>query len=116
MLTKPLDPGRLGHRIALQQRAAGVTPSLGEPSGAWATVVEVWAQAIPLTSREFFASGQMQQTLDVRFIINWRAGVSGSWRVLWRGEPYDLVGEPVDVDASRTFLELRCVKGTRDGR
>jgi SPP1 family predicted phage head-tail adaptor len=111
-----LKSGSLDQRLTLQQRAAGVSVDLGEAAGAWAGVATVWAQAQPLRGREFFASGQMQQALDVRFRIRWRAGVLASMRVLWRGEPYEIVGEPINVDGARVVLELMCVKGVRDGR
>lgn len=109
--------GVMDQRIQLQQRAAGVSAELGEPTGAWQNVgAPVWAQAEPLRGREFFASGQMQAAVDVRFRLRWRADVQATWRVLWRGEPYDIAGHPIDVGGQQQWLELMCTKGIRDGR
>ena len=108
-----MQSGKLNQRIALRQRSTAVSSDLGEPAGAWTTVATVWAQAQPLRGREFFASGQMQQTLDVRFRIRWRAGVGSEMRVQWRGDDYEIVGEPIGVDGARVTLELMCAKSTQ---
>lgn len=105
--------GLLNQRITLQTRQAGQN-ALGESVGPWVDVATVWAQAQPLRGREWFASGQMQQSTDVRFRIRWREGVTQSMRVLWRGEPHSIDGV-IDVDGGRHTLELMATKGIRDG-
>lgn len=107
--------GALDQRLTLQQRVAGAN-ALGEASGAWVDVATVWGSAQPLRSRELFAAGQAQSITDVRFAIRWRADVQSTWRVVWRGEPHDIVGAPIDVDGRRRTLELMCTTGLRDGR
>ncbi len=111
-----LNAAELDQRVTLQQRATTVSNDLGEPVGAWADVATVWAKAEPLRGREFVAAAQLQQALDVKFTLRWRAGVTASMRLLWRGEPYEIVGEPIDVKGAQVKLELMCCKGVRDGR
>lgn len=108
--------GKLNQRVQLQARAATSQNALGENEAAWETYATVWASAEPLRGREYQAMGQQQQTIDVRFRIRWRAGVEGTHRVLWRGDAYDVVGPPIDVDGARVLLELMTVNGVRDGR
>lgn len=110
-----IHAGLLTQRVTLQSRAAGADV-LGQPSGAWATVAEVWARARPLRSRELFAAGQVQNITDVEFTIRWRSDIRSTWRVLWRGVPHDITGEPIDVDGQGVWLELLCASGVRDGR
>lgn len=110
-----ITAGMLTQRITLQVRAAG-QDVLGQASGAWSSVADVWARARPLRSRELFAAGQVQNVTDVEFTIRWRADVRNTWRVLWRGQPYDITGEPIDVDGARIWLELLAASGVRDGR
>ena len=52
----------------------------------------------------------------MRFRIRYRADVTGAMRVVWRGEPHDIVGPPINVEGRREYLELMTVQGTRDGR
>ena len=110
-----LAAGDLTERITLQQRGTLTQNSVGENTAAWVDVVTVYAKAEPIRGREYFAAAQMQATTDVRFTIRWRAGVLQTMRVLWRGEPHDIVDVIVPV-GKRESIELMTLKGTRDGR
>lgn len=113
--TARIHSGLLTQRVTIQRRAAGVDV-LGQASGAWSTLAEVWARARPLRSRELFAAGQIQNVSDVEFTIRWRSDVTNDMRILWRGQPYDITGEPIDVDGQQQWLEVLTASGVRDGR
>lgn len=106
--------GHLRERITLQQRAAGVD-ALGQALANWVDVATVWAQALPIRGREWFAAGQTQSEVSVRFVLRYRAGVDASMRVLWRGQAHDIVSA-IDVGGARVDLELMCLAGVKDGR
>lgn len=110
-----LAAGDMRERITIQQRPVSLD-SIGENTAAWVDVATVWASAEPLSGREYFAAGQQQQTVDVRFRIRYRADVTGDMRVLWRGQAHDIVGPPINVQGRREDLELMTVQGQRDGR
>ena len=110
-----MNAGDLDQRLTLQSRAAGIDV-LGQPAGAWQTVATVWGKARPLRSRELFAAGQIQNVTDTEFTIRYRSDVRATWRVVWRGVPYDITGEPIDVGAKREALHLLAATGVRDGR
>ena len=107
--------GDLNQRITFQTRAAG-QDVLGQQTGAWVDAFTIWARADPIRGREFFTAGQMQAEVTVRFVIRYRADAAETMRILWRGEPYDIVSPPIDTDGAREQLELMCVNGVRDGR
>jgi len=107
--------GNLNQRITLQQRAA-TQDGLGQAAGVWQDVATVWGRAQPLRGREFFAAGQTQAAAEVKFTIRYRAGLLPSMRVLWRGQPHDMVAPPIEVEGGREYLELMCATGVRDGR
>lgn len=109
-----ITAGDLRHRITLQSPPAA-RDALGARSGAWVDEAEVWAAALPLSSRELMAAGQIQSEISVRFRIRYRAGVLPSWRVLWRGVPHAIVGDPIDVQGQGVALDLLCTAGIRDG-
>ena len=115
-MTLPKMPaaGALDQRIVIQQRTATVD-ALGQASESWGDVATVWASAMPLRGREFFAAGAMQSEASVRFRIRYKAGVTGAMRVMWRDVAHALVAEPIDVDGGRHTLELMCAAGVRDG-
>lgn len=105
----------LRDQVTLQVRTAG-TDAHGQEATTWTDVATVWAKAEPLRGRDFFAAGQMQVAVSTRFAIRWRAELTAVHRVLWRGQPYDIDGAPIDVDGRRHTLELMCTTGVRDGR
>ena len=114
----PMNLADFNQRITFQALAAS-EDSLGQPSGAWvdvATDPTVWAKSAFISGRDLAAAGQLQATLDAKFIVRYRADVLPSWRVLWRGQPLDIVGEPADIDGAREWLSVACTKGVRDGR
>ena len=110
----PLNAGDLDQRITVQTRAAGVDAH-GQASTDWSTAFECWAKAEPLRGREFFAAGQAQSQVDVRFKIRRRTGVVPTMRVLWRGVPHDIVSV-IEPNGAKEALELMCMTGGRDGR
>lgn len=102
-----LTAGQLTQRVTIQAPPTAVD-ALGQAGGAWTDVATVWAQAQPLRGRELLAADAMQLPATVRFRVRWRAGVTGQHRLLWRGEAYRLVSDPIDVDGGRHTLELMC--------
>ena len=112
---KQVTAADLQSQITLQTRAAGLDAH-GQDATTWADLVTVWAKAEPLRARDFFAAAQTQTGVSVRFAIRYRAGLPAGLRVLWNGEPYDVQGQPIDVDGRRHTLELMCESGVRDGR
>lgn len=103
-------------QISIQHRVDTVN-SRGEVIPAWADLhTGIWAAREPLRGRDYFAAGQMQTPADVRFTARWRPGITPLMRVMHAGQPYDIVGEPIDVDGRRVTIELMCVAGVRDGR
>jgi SPP1 family predicted phage head-tail adaptor len=113
--TARITAGLLTQRITLQSRGAG-QDVLGQASGAWSTVAEVWARARPLRSRELFAAGQIQNVSDVEFTVRWRSDIRSTWRILWRGVAHDITGEPIDVDGQQQWLEILAATNVRDAR
>lgn len=106
--TQPLIvAGRLDQRLTLQ-RPTDTQDELGQVFPGWSTVTTVWASAAPLRGRELEAAAAAQSEATVRFRIRWRADVSRTWRVLWRGVAYAIVSDPIDVHGQRVALELMC--------
>ena len=109
-----IDPGRLNQRVTLQTRSAG-TDAMGQAAEAWVNVATVWAQAMPLRGREFFAAAQVQQEHSVKFTLRWRDGVTLTSRLVWRGQAYDITGI-TDLGGRRVWLEVLALHGVKDGR
>lgn len=106
-----IGAGQLDQRITLQQRASGVDV-LGQATGSWQDVGTVWARARPLRSRELFAAGSVDSLADVEFTIRWRSDVLTNWRVMWRSKPFEITGEPIDIEGRREWLQMLCTSGT----
>ena len=111
--TQRISLGELSQRLTLESRAAG-SDALGQESGPWVAVATVWARARPLRSRELFAAGQTGSVAEVEFTIRYRSDVLSTWRATWKGVPYEIVGEPIDVDAAGQWLQILAAKGVRN--
>lgn len=119
MQTSAFNAGRASHRIRLQRKSITRSPA-GEEIVSWVNAVTdtpdglVWAEAWPLKGREFFAAQQTQYAADVRFRIRYRAGIEREHRIIWDGQPYDIIAI-ADVGADRHTLEILTVNGVRNG-
>jgi SPP1 family predicted phage head-tail adaptor len=113
-----MDSRALNEVITLQQRVPGLD-GLGQESDQWQNVTntpKVWARARPVRSSERFAAGQIQETTDIVFETRYRSDILPTWRVLWRGRPYEITGEPVDVLGRKDRIEIPCIGGIRGGQ
>lgn len=114
-LIRSLAAGNLDQVITIQQRPPGQN-ARGQALESWVPVLaNIYAQAEPVRGREFFAAGQMQSEVTVVFRIRYRSNITTAMRVVWRGQPHDIVAV-IDPHGQRQMLELMCVSGTRDGR
>lgn len=113
---KHITTAELTRQVDIEQRTDTVN-ALGETIPTWSVLhAGLWAQKQPVRGREYFAAGQMQVPADVRYRIRYRAGITAAMRIVDAGQPFDIVGEPIDVDGARITLELMCTSGVRDGR
>jgi len=109
-----INAGQYDQRITLQQRVSTID-ALGQESQSWIDASTVWAKVRPLKGRDFFAAAQQQATIDVQFCIRYRVDVDATWRVLWGGVAYEVVGHPANVYGANEELEINAVRGVRDG-
>lgn len=106
--------GLLREEIVLQQRTDTVD-TFGQPVPAWADFATEWAAAEPDRGREFFVAQQLEAAEPIRFRLRYRADVTATMRVLWRGKIYDIKAPPVDYFARERELHLYCDTGLTRG-
>ena len=103
-----MNAGELDQRLTFVERGTGVN-ALNEPTGTWApltTAHTVWAKNAGVSGRDIAAGAALSTTVDAKWIIRWRV-VSPAWRVRWRGDDYQIVGEPAPLAGGRDWLEIR---------
>lgn len=112
----PLAAGDKDQLVTIERRATG-QDGRGQVSGAWQThLTNLWASVRPLRGREWLAAGQEQATAEMVVGLDFRTDIVRTDRVVWNGKPFDIVGEPIDVDGQHHTLELMCVNGVRGAR
>jgi SPP1 family predicted phage head-tail adaptor len=109
-----LNAGALDQRVTIQRRTAG-QDARGQALETWADVATVWARVQPRRGRDFFAAAQDQATFDCTVWMRHRTDVLASDRLLWNGQPLDIVGQPVNVGGAGVWTELMCTQGVRAG-
>lgn len=112
---KPINPRSLTERVRFDRRALADN-DLGEEVGTWVPVATVFARVTPVRSRELLAADQLQNAGDVRIETRFRTDITASMRATWRQKAYDIIGDPIDIEGRRQWLEMTCTTGLRDGR
>jgi SPP1 family predicted phage head-tail adaptor len=107
--------GRLDQRVTVENKTVARN-SIGEETETWAALATVWASYRPVRADERIAGAQLQAEFDAVFRIRSLPGVTAESRVTWRGQRFDLVGQPVLVAGRERLLDLYCTSGVRDGR
>ena len=111
-----VTPGELRDRVTIERKTVTQAAN-GEPVTTWATIAELWAKVQQLTGREQIAAQQVQSPADARFVIRRRSGIAPDMhRIVWRGQPYDITGQPAEVGPRREWLEIMATAGVRDAR
>lgn len=109
-----LNAGALDQRVTIQARTVG-QDERGQARDTWVDVATVWARVAPRRGRDFFAAAQDQATFDCTVWLRYRSDITAAHRLLWRGQPLSIEGQPVDVAGAGVMLELMCVQGVRAG-
>lgn len=108
-----ISAGVLDQRVTLQSKSVSRGAN-GEEVVTWNDVATVWARVAQLRGREYFAAAQMQDAVDVKVTIRYRAGVTRDQRLLWNGAPLDIVS--AIVVGRNEQIELMCISGVRNGQ
>jgi len=107
--------GEYDQRITLQSKAV-TRNAIGEEVVSWSDVALVWAKVMPLRGNAFFAANQQQHSIDARFLIRARTGLTTDMRLQWQAESYDITNLIPGTGKYAGTLEITAVKGVRDGR
>lgn len=98
--------GRLRQSVALRQKSV-TRDSLGAEVVTWSDFATVFADAQPITGREYVAMRQAQSDISIRFRIRYLAGVNTAMQVRWDGADYQIL-EVINKGARDRELELLC--------
>lgn len=115
-----INAGDLDQFVTFQQRASGQNAH-GQANGSWGNVsglVDLRARADTRQGGDSFGAGQDHATSQVTFRLRWSearwAAINPRMRVMWRGVPHEIVGEPINVKGADVAIDLMCIAGTGD--
>lgn len=110
-----IPAGEMNQRITIQQKQVARN-GIGEEIVTWSDVVSLWSKVMPLRGNQYFSANQQQHTIDARFLIRHRAGLTTDMRLIWNGQPYDITGLIPGTEKYSGTIEIMAVNGVRDGR
>lgn len=96
--------GKYNRRILLQRPGEDRKPS-GQPVPGWVDVARPWAWIRGKSGREVIDSGVELASAQFSMRIRYRTDVQESWRVVYRGEPYEIKSVLPD-EANREHVDL----------
>jgi len=101
--------GRLRHRVSIEQFSA-TTDEVGDPVETWTPVDTVWANVLPISGREFFASKQVNAETTHRVFMRYRAALTANHRLVFQGRVLDISAPPINIGERNIELEIHCTE------
>ena len=114
-MRKLFDPGRLRHRVDINQKI-DVQDSEGciqSSFVAWAQ--DVPAEVVPVSGREFVAADATQSAVVARITIRYREGLLASMQIVHNGRIYNPLAVLRDGDSGMEFVSFPCSEGPTSG-
>jgi SPP1 family predicted phage head-tail adaptor len=115
-----IAPGRLKHRITIQQRTQA-PGAFGQPANTWAALVpQMWAEVLPVSGRERLAAAAVQgshtHTVAVRYQVALAvpAAVASRWRIVHGSVVYNVRSANV-LGGGRQWIIFDVEEGGADG-
>ncbi len=96
--------GRLNERVTIQQKSV-LRETDGSEVITWVDIATVWMEVEPLAGREYLAARQAQSDVTTRFRCRFRAGLTTSQRLVWKGQPFN-IKDVIELNARRTEIEI----------
>jgi len=107
--------GILKHWVELQSHEEIQDPVTGEITLIWQTQASVWAEVAPLSGREFIAANAIQSEITVRITLRYRNDINSDWRILFRGDIYNIAAILPDLWSGLDYITLPCTQGVNNG-
>lgn len=108
-----ISAGSLRHWVALQRDIGGQNSETGEMFANWQTQAECFAEIVMQSAREFVAASAEQSEARGRMTIRFRDDVNPTWRVVYRGKYYAILGIMEDAESMLEHLTLVVGEGVR---
>lgn len=104
-----INPGELRHKVdILTPPEAQNDYGEEDPTEEWTVFKTVWAAVEPLKGRELFTAQQINSEITCKVKMWYIAGVKAKMRIRARGQVFEIVGPPVDLNLAHRELELMC--------
>ena len=110
-----LQPGKLNHRLIIQNPVQSQSQTTGGMTTTWVDVATVWAAIEPSSVREFTASSMEQSKISTRITIRYRTGITDEMRFYHQAKDtyYDIHGVLPDKETGYEYLTLPCSTGVK---
>ena len=97
--------GRLQWRVEILK--INRTPDgSGGYTTAWVNYATRWSDIQPLSGKERFAEGQIQNPTQIMFRLRYDPDVTAEMRIRYKGKVYQIIGQPINVRNEEIELEI----------
>jgi SPP1 family predicted phage head-tail adaptor len=111
-----MNPGTKRHMIVVQSKTLSPTPdSYGGPVYTWSDYVTVWAEEWPLKGRDIIAAQSVNSEITTRFVTRYIPGITGSMRIVYKSQYYDIIGDPINTEGQDRELQIMAKRGINEG-
>lgn len=104
-----MNPGRLRHRVTIQEYIERYD-DFGTPlDKGWKTVSKVWASVEPISGREYVQLHNTEAEITTRIKMRYLKGVKPNMQVLYDGREFD-IQSVLDIEERHIEMHLMCVE------
>ncbi len=109
-----MNPGKLRHRITIQQLTT-VTTENGFEIETWSDVATVWSARRGLLGREYYSAATIQAESDLVYTIRFRLGITSGMRIIDGMSTLNIKSPPIDPDDRKKRLEIHASEVVASG-
>lgn len=95
--------GPMKHRIILEKFEEGVD-DYGFPLDQWVEYKRLWADIVPVSGREYFASATVNYEVTSKIYIRYYDGIDPTMRVRYKNRAFDI--QAVLIDYKKNMMTL----------
>lgn len=108
------NPRRLDQRVRFERKVETQDPETGAITHTWVEFATVFAAVDATKASERFLADQELAGNDYTIWIHWRGDLNANMRVVWNGQPMDIVGIP-DNQRRGQFMSVFARSGINQG-
>lgn len=106
---RPVEAGKLRHRITINQPSLGTATAYGNAPVAWALVGKFWASIEPIGGREFEVAKSYAATVSHKISMRYAPGILPTCQIVFGTRTFNINGI-MNAEGRNRMLVMFCTE------